>query len=113
MKVRIVWRTAKALHAGASSTQDIEQPPVRDIPSAEPSPNEAPTAGQSINARQISGFRRAERLACPRCESHDVRRSRCSNSLDHFRRSVLGRLPYRCRSCQRRFFVSMTVTGCR
>ena len=44
-----------------------------------------------------------EFVTCPNCGSFDVRRSRSSHWTDAFR-STRERVPYRCRSCRKRFF---------
>jgi hypothetical protein len=43
------------------------------------------------------------RLICPKCGSTDIRRSR-SEGLVGFFFSMLGRWPFRCRSCRRKFY---------
>jgi len=40
---------------------------------------------------------------CPKCGSHDVRRSKGEGAWAAFLR-VFGRWPFRCRSCRARFF---------
>jgi len=44
-----------------------------------------------------------DRLACPKCGSADVRRSHSEGVLAGVLR-ILGRWPFRCRSCRSRFF---------
>jgi len=46
-----------------------------------------------------------ERPACPKCGSRDVRRSSGEGALAAMLR-ILGRWPFRCRSCRSRFFRS-------
>lgn len=45
---------------------------------------------------------------CPSCHSNDVSRSRKKKLKDHFMR-WLGKVAYRCRDCQRRFYVNVDV----
>jgi hypothetical protein len=42
-------------------------------------------------------------LSCPKCGSHDVRRSK-SEGLWATLLQVIGRWPFRCRSCRSRFY---------
>jgi len=44
-----------------------------------------------------------ERPSCPKCGSHDVRRSRGDGLMPPLQR-MLGRWPFRCRSCRARFY---------
>jgi len=44
-----------------------------------------------------------ERLSCPKCGSADVRRSHPEGAVAGLLR-VLGRWPFRCRSCRSRFY---------
>lgn len=41
---------------------------------------------------------------CPRCKSHEVRRSRSKNLIDLLMRTV-GMRPVRCDECRKRFYV--------
>lgn len=43
------------------------------------------------------------KMACPKCGSTDVRRSR-SEGIVAFLFSMFGRWPYRCRSCRVKFY---------
>jgi len=45
---------------------------------------------------------------CPSCNSHDVSRSRKRKLKDSFMR-WMGKVAYRCRDCQRRFYVNIDV----
>jgi hypothetical protein len=45
---------------------------------------------------------------CPSCHSSDVSRSRKRKLKDHFMR-WMGKVAYRCRDCQRRFYVNIDV----
>ena len=42
---------------------------------------------------------------CPKCGSHDVRRSKGEGGWAAFLR-IFGRWPFRCRSCRARFFMA-------
>lgn len=44
-------------------------------------------------------------MTCPQCGSSDVRRSRNPHWNDVFQRG-LGRTPFRCRACRKRFYAS-------
>lgn len=99
MKVRIVWRTAKGRRAREMPTQLSELPPLDNTQVAWPS-----------GAREDGEAKRAEALECPGCSSLDVRRSRRSGFIDRFQHLVLGKLPYRCRNCKRRFYLSVAMS---
>jgi hypothetical protein len=43
-----------------------------------------------------------ERLICPKCGSHDVRRSNAESFVSTLFR-MFGKWPFRCRSCRARF----------
>ena len=45
---------------------------------------------------------------CPSCHSNDVSRSRKRKLKDSFMRWI-GKVAYRCRDCQRRFYVNIDV----
>jgi len=45
----------------------------------------------------------ASALSCPKCGSHDVRRSKSDGFYAVLQRT-LGRWPFRCRSCRARFY---------
>jgi len=45
---------------------------------------------------------------CPSCQSNDVSRSRKRKLKDRFMR-WMGKVAYRCRDCQRRFYVNIDV----
>jgi hypothetical protein len=45
---------------------------------------------------------------CPSCHSNDVSRSRKRKLKDSFMR-WMGKVAYRCRECQRRFYVNVDV----
>ncbi len=45
---------------------------------------------------------------CPSCHSNDVSRSRKRKLKDRFMR-WMGKVAYRCRDCQRRFYVNIDV----
>jgi len=45
---------------------------------------------------------------CPSCHSNDVSRSRKKKLKDRFMR-WMGKVAYRCRDCQRRFYVTIDV----
>ena len=45
---------------------------------------------------------------CPSCHSSDVSRSRKRKLKDSFMR-WMGKIAYRCRDCQRRFYVTIDV----
>ena len=45
---------------------------------------------------------------CPSCHSNDVSRSRKRKLKDRFMR-WMGKIAYRCRDCQRRFYVTIDV----
>ncbi|HEV2202139.1 MAG TPA: hypothetical protein VGR73_20150 [Bryobacteraceae bacterium] len=45
----------------------------------------------------------AAELSCPKCGSHDVRRSKAEGFWAAIQRTF-GRWPFRCRSCRARFF---------
>lgn len=47
----------------------------------------------------------AVKSSCPKCGSHDVRRSKSDGAWALLQRA-LGRWPFRCRSCRVRFFQS-------
>jgi len=42
-------------------------------------------------------------MACPKCGSTDIRRSRSDSFVGYFI-SIFGRHPYRCRSCRVKFY---------
>jgi len=42
-------------------------------------------------------------ISCPKCGSHDVRRSKAEGAWAALQR-IFGRWPFRCRSCRARFF---------
>ena len=42
-------------------------------------------------------------MSCPKCGSHDVRRSHGEDTWAAIQR-IFGRWPFRCRSCRARFF---------
>jgi ssDNA-binding Zn-finger/Zn-ribbon topoisomerase 1 len=44
-----------------------------------------------------------KRIECPKCGSHDVRRSKSDNFIAIVARAF-GRWPFRCRSCRTRFY---------
>jgi predicted RNA-binding Zn-ribbon protein involved in translation (DUF1610 family) len=52
---------------------------------------------------QEEAEKQVARLACPKCGSPDVRRSNSAGFLAMLQ-SVVGRWPFRCRSCRARFF---------
>jgi len=64
------------------------------------------TADESTND-QAQGEQHApeERMNCPKCGSPDVRRSHDHGVLAGLLR-IVGRWPYRCRSCRSRFYRS-------
>ena len=37
--------------------------------------------------------------ACRKCNSHDVHRSRAKSKLEHWRKELTGKRPFRCRAC--------------
>jgi transposase-like protein len=43
---------------------------------------------------------------CPSCHSNDISRSRKRKLKDHFMR-WMGKVAYRCRDCQKRFYVDI------
>ncbi len=45
---------------------------------------------------------------CPSCHSNDISRSRKRKLKDSFMR-WMGKVPYRCRDCQKRFYVNVDV----
>ena len=44
-----------------------------------------------------------ERQTCPQCGSQDIRRSSSEGTIPALLR-LIGRYPFRCRSCRKRFF---------
>ena len=56
-----------------------------------------------------SRLRAMNSVNCPRCGSEDIRRSHRRGALDWFL-SRMGRTPYRCRACRKRFFRAVFVT---
>jgi DNA-directed RNA polymerase subunit RPC12/RpoP len=44
-----------------------------------------------------------KRIECPKCGSHDVRRSKSDTFMSILAR-MFGRWPFRCRSCRSRFY---------
>lgn len=47
-------------------------------------------------------------IACPVCQSEDVRASWSTRITDVFHR-LRGRVPFRCRQCRQRFFAALSV----
>jgi hypothetical protein len=45
---------------------------------------------------------------CPSCHSSDISRSRKRKLVDAFMR-WMGKTPYRCRDCQKRFYVNSSL----
>jgi len=74
--------------AGGSSHDPL------DDPALEPKPD-------SKNDERVAP--EEERQSCPKCGSQDVRRSHGEGVMPSLLR-ILGRWPYRCRSCRARFY---------
>lgn len=46
---------------------------------------------------------------CPKCNSNDIRRSRTRNRWERLRKSITDKRPFRCRKCQWRGWLPMTL----
>jgi uncharacterized protein with PIN domain len=64
------------------------------------------TAGESSNRPMHDARQAEERLKCPKCGSPDIRRSHSEGVVPAVLRMV-GRWPFRCRSCRSRFYLSV------
>lgn len=40
------------------------------------------------------------KFSCPKCQSTDLYRSRSTNRLEHFRKAVTVKRPFRCKGCR-------------
>jgi predicted RNA-binding Zn-ribbon protein involved in translation (DUF1610 family) len=49
--------------------------------------------------------------ACPKCGSHEIRRSTRQGFMEKFVYKIASRGPYRCKSCDARFLDRMTGTS--
>lgn len=110
MRVRIVWRKATGLQAPRTPAPVLNQPLLPEPPSIQPAPLQLSVTKESDTSSAAPDGEEIDLIECPACLSHDVRRSRRVGSLDELRYLVFRQLPYRCRNCKRRFFVSMAFT---
>ncbi|OFW16265.1 MAG: hypothetical protein A3H29_15860 [Acidobacteria bacterium RIFCSPLOWO2_02_FULL_67_21] len=46
---------------------------------------------------------------CPKCNSHNLRRSRTRSRWERWRKEITGRRPYRCRACDWRGWLPISV----
>ncbi len=46
---------------------------------------------------------------CPKCNSNDIRRSRTKSRWERWRKAITDKRPFRCRKCQWRGWLPMTL----